>query len=257
MAIRLHLVPLPALADNYIWLLHDGTDALAVDPGDAGVVRAALAERQLTLRGIFLTHHHNDHIGGVAGLLADHPVPVYAPDDGRIGVTTQVVNDGDTITTTLPPTRFSVIGVAGHTCSHVAYFGEGALFCGDTLFSLGCGRLFEGSAAQMLAALDRLSRLPPTTQVCAGHEYTADNGRFAATVDPDNPALRQRRHEVEALRARGVPTLPVPLDRELQGNPFLRVDSAAVSQWCRREHAIDGDRVACFAALRSAKDRFH
>jgi hydroxyacylglutathione hydrolase len=117
--------------------------------------------------------------------------------------------------------------------------------------------LFEGSAAQMLAALDRLSHLPPTTQVCAGHEYTAANGRFAATVDPDNPALRQRRHEVEALRARGLPTLPVALDRELQSNPFLRVDSAAVRQWCRREYTIDSDRVACFAALRSAKDRFH
>ena len=257
MAIRLHLVPLPALADNYIWLLHDGADALVVDPGDADVVRAALAQRQLTLRGILLTHHHNDHIGGVAGLLADHPVPVYAPDDERIRVTTHAVHDGDTITTRLPPSRFSVIGVAGHTRNHVAYFGEGALLCGDTLFSLGCGRLFEGSAAQMLAALDRLSRLPPTTQVCAGHEYTADNGRFATTVDPQNSALQQRRQEVEALRARGEPTLPVTLERELQGNPFLRVDSAAVSQWCHREHAIVGDRVACFAALRSAKDRFH
>ncbi|MEO8984125.1 MAG: hydroxyacylglutathione hydrolase, partial [Rhodanobacter sp.] len=195
----MHLVPLPALADNYIWLLHDGADALVVDPGDADVVRGAVREGGLTLRGIFLTHHHQDHVGGVAGLLADRPVPVYAPDDERIDSTTCVVGDGDIIETRLPLAKFSVIGVAGHTRSHVAYFGEGALFCGDTLFSLGCGRMFEGGPGQMLAALDRLRRLPPTTQVCAGHEYTAANGSFADTVDPDNAALRERRREVDQL----------------------------------------------------------
>jgi hydroxyacylglutathione hydrolase len=257
-AIRLHLVPLPALTDNYIWLLHDSTDALAVDPGNADVVRRALAERRLTLRGILLTHHHADHVGGVASLLADQPLPVYAPDDERIDFASKrTVHDGDTLTVALPSARFAVIGVPAHTRSHIAYHGEGALFCGDTLFSLGCGRLFEGSAAQMLAALDRLSRLPANTLVCAGHEYTAANGRFAQTVDPDNAALHERVDEVTQLRAHDAPTLPVALLRELQSNPFLRVDSAAVRQWCRREHGIDGDRVACFAALRAAKDRFH
>jgi hydroxyacylglutathione hydrolase len=257
-AIRLQFVPLPALTDNYIWLLHDGTDALAVDPGNADVVRRALAERQLTLRGILLTHHHDDHVGGVAGLLADQPLPVYAPDDERIHFAgKRTLHDGDALAVTLPSARFVVIGVPAHTRSHIAYYGEGALFCGDTLFSLGCGRLFEGSAEQMLAALDRLSHLPGDTLVCAGHEYTAANGRFAQTVDPDNATLRERLDEVARLRARDMPTLPVTLQRELRSNPFLRVDSAAVGQWCRREHGIDGDRVACFAALRAAKDRFH
>jgi hydroxyacylglutathione hydrolase len=252
----LHLIPLPALADNYIWLLHDdGGNAIVVDPGDATVVEQALAAHRLQLRAILLTHHHHDHIGGVPALRARHGVPVYAPADERIGDATERVRDGDRIELAEPFVRFEVIAIPGHTLSHVAYAGAGLLLCGDTLFSLGCGRLFEGTPAQMLASLDRLSQLPGNILVCGGHEYTEANGRFAHTVEPANPELQQRRQEVALLRARLQPTLPVPLARELATNPFLRIDADAVIAWCERQGA-GNDRVARFAAVRSAKDGF-
>lgn len=254
----MHLIALPALADNYIWLLHDDDGrTIAVDPGDGDVVLHALAARQLQLCGIFLTHHHRDHIGGVARLLARYPVPVHAPHDERITETTHAVGEGDTIRLAQPRAQFTVVAIPGHTRSHVAYVGEGLLLCGDTLFSLGCGRLFEGTPAQMLASLDRLAALPATIQVCAGHEYTAANGRFAQTVEPHNAALQARRQQVAQLRARDLPSLPVTLGSELASNPFLRVDTAPVLAWCRREHGIGDDRVARFAALRAAKDSFN
>jgi hydroxyacylglutathione hydrolase len=251
-----HLIPLPALADNYIWLLydHDG-NALVVDPGDAEVVERALAAQQLQLRAILLTHHHHDHIGGAAALRAHHAVPVYAPADDRIDVATVRVGDGDHIDLSAPCAHFKVIALPGHTLSHVAYVGEGVLLCGDTLFCLGCGRLFEGTPAQMLASLDRLSQLPGETLVCAGHEYTEANGRFAHTIEPTNTALQTRRREVAALRAKSLPTLPVALASELATNPFLRVDTEALGHWCRAQGAAN-DRVARFAAVRRAKDGF-
>lgn len=253
----MHLVPLPALADNYIWLLHDDHgDAIVVDPGDAAVVERALAERGLRLRAILLTHHHSDHIGGVSQLRLHHAVPVYAPVDERIETATATVKDGDVVECSAPAIRFDVIAIPGHTLSHVAYVGAGLLFCGDTLFSLGCGRLFEGSPAQMLASLDRLSALPASTLVCAAHEYTAANGRFARTVEPDSPALQARLREVEERRAQALPTLPVSLGSELASNPFLRIDAPPLIEWCRRQHDAAHDRVARFASLRRAKDGF-
>jgi hydroxyacylglutathione hydrolase len=253
----LHLVPLPALADNYIWLLHDDDgNAIVVDPGDAAVVEHALAARRLQLRAILLTHHHNDHIGGVAELRAGRDIPVYAPVDERIIEATERVRDGEWVELAAPRLRFEVIAIPGHTLSHIAYVGHGMLLCGDTLFSLGCGRLFEGTPAQMLASLDRLSILPGDTRVCGGHEYTVANGRFAITIEPDNPELQARLLEVAALRDDNLPTLPVSLASELASNPFLRVDTDPVADWCRRQYGVGNDRVARFAAMRGAKDVF-
>jgi hydroxyacylglutathione hydrolase len=252
----LHVVPLPALADNYIWLLHDDAgNALIIDPGDAQPVEAALAKHHLQLRAILLTHHHHDHIGGVDELLKRHDVPVYAPHDERITRASHRVDDGDVVQFSAPSARFKVIAVPGHTTSHIAYSGEGVLLCGDTLFSMGCGRLFEGTPEQMLTSLDRLAALPGNTLVCCAHEYTAANGRFAQTVDPNNRSLAERQQKVAALRTQNRPSLPVTLSVEQATNPFLRTDSDAVIAWSQGQ-GVSGDRIARFAALRASKDAF-
>lgn len=250
------LQPLPALGDNYIWLLAgaDG-DAVVVDPGEATPVFAA-ARDGLRPRAVLLTHHHADHIAGTDALRERWPdLRVIAPDDDRIACATERVGDGDAIEA--GAWRFRVIAIPGHTRSHVAFFGEDLLFCGDTLFSLGCGRMFEGTAPQMLDSLDRLAALPGDPRVCCGHEYTLANAAFALTVDPDNPALRRRAREAAAQREAGAPTLPARLSDERAANPFLRVDAPAVraAVAARLGHAA-ADRAAAFAQLRRWKDDF-
>lgn len=248
--------PIPALSDNYIWLLTDaGGNATVVDPGEAAPVERVLDARRLTLRSILLTHHHPDHIAGVAELRRGRDAQVIAPADERIPHADRRVSHGDVITLALPAARFEVIAVPGHTTTHIAYSGEGLLFCGDTLFSLGCGRLFEGTPAQMLDSLDRLAALPDDTLVCCGHEYTQTNARFALSIDGGNAALKARAQDVDDKRSRGETTVPSSMGLERASNPFLRTDSDAIAAWAARQ-ANAHDRVSRFAALRNAKDSF-
>ncbi|MCS6854083.1 MAG: hydroxyacylglutathione hydrolase [Elioraea sp.] len=239
----LDVVAVPVLADNYAWLLRDrDTGAVAVvDPGEAGPVERALADRHWPLDLILLTHHHADHVGGAADLRASHGAALVgaAADRHRLPPLDREVHPGDTVP--VGDSEATVLATPGHTSGHIAYhFSEArVLACGDTLFSLGCGRVFEGTMAEMFESLRRLAALPDETLVLCGHEYTEANARFALRVDPDNRALAARAEEVRRLRAEGRPTLPVTLGLEKRTNPFLRARGPAD-----------------FARLRSEKDSF-
>lgn len=255
------LLPLPAFTDNYLWMLHDADQALIVDPGDPAPVLQALDSLGLKLAGILVTHHHRDHTGGVAALRDATGAPVFGPATEAIPEPLTRLRDGDQIP--LLGLHFSVIDVPGHTAGHIAYYCENVngaplLFCGDTLFSGGCGRLFEGTPAQMLASLDRLAALPDATQVCCTHEYTLSNLKFAVAVEPSNAALLEYRAQCEALRAQDRPTLPSRLDRERAINPFLRVREAAVAEAAQAHDAsaVPADPVSVLAALRQWKNDF-
>lgn len=252
----MRLTPLPALRDNYIWLLADADgQALVVDPGEAAPVDAVLARDGLQLTAILLTHHHSDHIGGAASLRERHGARVFGPDDSRIQCLDERVGEGSNVILEAPDMRFRVWEVPGHTRSHIAYVGDDLAFTGDTLFSLGCGRLFEGTPEQMLASLDRLATLPDATRVCCGHEYTLANAHFARTVEPDNPALAERAHAARMAVDDGRASLPARMGDERAANPFLRVDAETIAPWMAAHHT-GSDRVARFAALRAAKDAF-
>lgn len=259
----LDLHALPALTDNYIWTLSgDDGRALVVDPSEAAPVFAAM-DAGLKPVAILLTHHHPDHIDGAAPLLAQLDIPCLAPVDARIACATVRVGDGGAFAIPELALHFTTLEVHGHTRSHVAYHApavgdeRGVLFCGDTLFSLGCGRLFEGTPAQMLASLDKLAALPADTRVCCGHEYTVSNGAFARVVDPHNAQLHARIAQAQALRERGEPTLPATISGELACNPFLRVDTPAVRTAAERHEGKPlADRVEVFATLRRWKDGF-
>jgi hydroxyacylglutathione hydrolase len=255
---ELAVTPLSAFNDNYLWLLTRGRDAAVVDPGDADPVRRELDERGLRLTAILVTHHHRDHVGGVAALKKLTGAKVYGPANEAIEGVDQSVQGGDGIV--VLDTRFSVIDVPGHTAGHIAYYaGHEApplLFCGDTLFACGCGRLFEGTPAQMLASLDALAALPAATRVYCAHEYTLANIGFALTVEPGNEALRARAARDQATRARGHPTLPSTIGLELATNPFLRCGVREVRAAVASDTVDAVDRTAIFASLREKKDRF-
>ncbi|MCX7563916.1 hydroxyacylglutathione hydrolase [Xanthomonadaceae bacterium XH05] len=248
---------LPALRDNYIWTLAGANGrAVVVDPGEAAPVLTAM-EQGLRPCAILLTHHHADHIGAAAELAERCGVPVYAPEDRRIDCASSRVGEGDAVDLPAAGLRFTVMQVPGHTLTHIVYVGEGVVFTGDTLFSLGCGRLFEGSPAQMFDSLQRIAALPGDLQLCCGHEYTLANAAFAQVVDPTNPALAQRIGQARAARALDRPTLPVLLATELATNPFLRCDdpqvAASVAAQCGSQAS---DALDTFAALRRWKDGF-
>jgi len=260
-----HIEAVPAFRDNYIWLLERDGHAVVVDPGDAIPVLQLLAARQWRLDAILVTHHHADHVGGVGDLVRAHPARVYGPAQSPFADIDVRVREGDTVE--VLGTAFSVMEVPGHTLDHIAYLSAalGALFCGDTLFAGGCGRLFEGTAAQMAASLAKIAALPGSTRVYCAHEYTLSNLRFALAVEPDNADLRRRRDQCAALRERGDPTVPSTLDMELATNPFLRCSQPAVMAAAREQRAaaggpsagtLAGDPTAVFAALRAWKDRF-
>ncbi|HEU4708493.1 MAG TPA: hydroxyacylglutathione hydrolase [Methylophilaceae bacterium] len=224
----LEILPIPAFRDNYIWLLSNGNNAALVDPGDADPAISALEARQLTLDAILITHHHSDHIGGVPELLKRWPAAVYAPKREHYAFPHTAVVEGSRVILDSLQLQFSVMEVPGHTLGHVAYYGANCLFCGDTLFSGGCGRLFEGAPRQLFDSLQRFAALPPETKVFCAHEYTETNLGFARSLDPDNPFLTARITEVAELRRQGLPSLPSTIGLERETNPFLRCDVPAI-----------------------------
>jgi hydroxyacylglutathione hydrolase len=255
----MNVLPIPAFDDNYIWLMHVQGRAVVVDPGDAQPVLDTLERLQLRLQAILVTHHHGDHTGGVDRLRQATGAQVYGPRQEKMPEPIERLGDGDQLELLGCP--IEVIDVPGHTAGHIAYVvrpaGESALlFCGDTLFSAGCGRLFEGTPAQMLHSLGRLAALPDNTRVCCAHEYTASGLRFALAVEPDNAAARQYADEVAALRACDLPSLPSNIGREKAVNPFLRTHLPQVQAAIAGFDASASAPADVFGALRAWKNQF-
>jgi hydroxyacylglutathione hydrolase len=253
----LTIIPIPAFADNYIWLLREGNVAAVIDPGDAAPVVAWLERENVALTAIVATHHHGDHVGGIPALLARGKVPVYGPAHEAIPGRTHALAEGDAFVVPGIGLALSALDIPGHTAGHVALVGDGMVFCGDTLFAAGCGRLFEGTPAQMVASLAKLAALPAATKVYCGHEYTVSNLRFALAVEPGSAALLERQARAQAARAQGVPTLPTMIAEECATNPFLRVHEASIRAAVETHagRALDGP-VGVFAELRAWKNSF-
>lgn len=256
----MELIPLPVFSDNYIWLLHNLERALVVDPGEPTAVLAWLEEHGVVLDTILITHHHPDHTGGVDALRNATGAKVFGPLNEKMPEPLKRLGAGHTVK--VLGLTFHVLEVPGHTAGHIAYYcedidGEPLVFCGDTLFSGGCGRLFEGTPAQMLKSLEQLSRLPDATRVCCTHEYTLSNLRFALAVEPDNMDLTQHTAHCKSLREQNLVTLPSSIGLEKRINPFLRTAQDTVARAARAHAgAASNDPVAVFAALREWKNRF-
>jgi hydroxyacylglutathione hydrolase len=254
MVTTLNIEPIPAFSDNYIWLLHNGTDAFVVDPGDASPVLQALSVRDLTLKGILITHHHFDHVGGIDALKEAAQCEIWGPENPKITPVTHRVREGDTLNVLGSPLH--IIEVPGHTLDHIAYQGDGVLFCGDTLFAGGCGRVFEGTHPMMRKSLAKLRSLSPATKVYCAHEYTLANLQFALEADPNNAALVERLAYCESLRKQNIPTVPSLLADEIATNPFMRWDAPDVVKKLTAESRSVGTDDEVFAGLRLWKDTF-
>ncbi|MES2759594.1 MAG: hydroxyacylglutathione hydrolase [Pseudomonadota bacterium] len=258
----LSVLTVPAFKDNYLWLVHDGVNAAVVDPGDSEPILDALAAHKLTLTAILLTHHHADHIGGVPQLLAHARVPVFGPRNDNISALTEPLGEGDLVEVPGIDLMLRVLDVPGHTSGHIAYVREtpGAhwLFCGDTLFAGGCGRIFEGTPAQMADSLGKLAALPDDTAVFCAHEYTLANLRFASALEPGNGQLRTRVEVDTAKRAAGQPTVPSNIGLEKATNPFLRYREPEIVASLVAAHKLTAGAapLAAFAALREWKNSF-
>ena len=259
----INVITVPAFHDNYLWLFHIAgqSSAYIVDPGDAVPVLQALRDHQLQLEGILITHHHPDHTGGIDALLKHHKVPVYGPAGGSVAQVSHPLKEGDRVNIT-PELTFEVLAVPGHTLDHIAYFADPGfdaplLFCGDTLFAGGCGRLFEGSAAQMYESLNKFARLPGATRVYCAHEYTLSNLAFAKAVESDNTELLARIEQAQATRDQGLPTVPTTIDLEKATNPFMRSQIASVKLAAERHSGqpLPGP-AEVLGAIRRWKDQF-
>ncbi len=249
----LNIIPIPAFEDNYIWLLHLNGYAVVVDPGDAAPVIKVLQMLNLTLSAILITHHHSDHIDGVSDLLRHQAAPVYAPQYEKFNFEHTQLADGDKIQLPTIAQCFRIMWLPGHTLGHIAYVNDDYLFCGDTLFGAGCGRLFEGTPAQMQASLEALKGLNPNTKVFCTHEYTTKNIAFALTLEPDNVDLQARANAVKQLRQLQLPSLPSSIGLELATNPFLRCNQASI---IKNSCAEKSDALSVFTAIRTLRNHY-
>jgi hydroxyacylglutathione hydrolase len=249
----LEITPIPAFNDNYIWLLHDQSHAVVVDPGTAQPVIEVLKRQQLHLDAILITHHHHDHIDGVEELVNYANCPVYAPRYEQYRFHHTAVGEGELLQIKALDLHLKVMWLPGHTLGHIAYLNETVLFCGDTLFGAGCGRLFEGTPSQMFASLNRLKQLPKQTQVYCTHEYTAKNIEFALSLEPNNVELQARKADVSALRNANIPSLPSTIALELETNPFLRCQAPEIMQL---SGAKSTDELAVFTAIRERRNHY-
>lgn len=253
----INIFPVRAFKDNYIWIIHNQQVALIIDPGNAAPVLNWIDQQKLQPLAILCTHHHSDHTGGIAALVQEFSIPVYGPANETIPNITHPLTEDDTLNFPALALTLDVLDIPGHTAGHIAYYGHQSLFCGDTLFSCGCGRIFEGSPQQMFTSLQKLARLPDETRVYCAHEYTLSNIQFARILDPDNTNLLQWEHEAQQKLAQQLPTLPTNLALEKTVNPFLRCDQPAIIQSASQYvgHQLD-DPVSIFAAIRSWKNNF-